>query len=106
VSAAARVRRAIPEPLLRAAVALLDRYTPSAICRRLRPNATRFARACQALKGTHAKAPGVGGAFVELPALGVAAMTPQAPLGALAALTRSRRTRASRPPRGDQARKR
>lgn len=66
----ARGRRSIPEPLLRAAVALLDRYTPSTICRRLRLNAARLRRARQALKGTHAQSAGVDGAFVELPALG------------------------------------
>lgn len=76
--AGARVRRSIPEPLLRAAVALLDRYTPSTICRRLRLNAARLGRARQAWEGTHAKATGVSGAFVELPALG-AAMAPQPP---------------------------
>lgn len=86
--AAKRGRRVIPERLLRAAVALLDRYPPSTICRRLRLNATRFARARQSLAGKHAKARGGGGAFVELAALGVAASEPQLSLVRLDALNR------------------
>jgi hypothetical protein len=59
-------RRAFPERLWRAAVGLLDRYPSSVVCRRLRLNATRFARVREALGLPGAKA---RAAFVELPAL-------------------------------------
>ena len=64
--AAGHIRRAFPERLWRAAVGLLDRYPSSVVCRRLRLNATRFARVREALGSAQA---GQAAAFVELPAL-------------------------------------
>jgi len=79
-------RRALPERLWRAAVGLLGRQTPSAICRRLGLNESRFKHVREVLSGTGttARARGDGGrpsktkqrqiprarrAFVELPSL-------------------------------------
>jgi len=81
-------RRGLPDRLWRAAVGLLDRHTPSAICRRLGLNASRFKRAREDFggAGSAALARGDGGrpskrkrreiprarrAFVELPSLGL-----------------------------------
>lgn len=60
-------RRALPEHLLRAAVALLDRYGSSMICRRLRLNGTRFRRARAAFGVAKTRDTGAHRTFVELP---------------------------------------
>lgn len=48
---ASREERRIPESLWSAAVGLLDRHAPSAICRRLRLSPQRFKEVCAAREG-------------------------------------------------------
>ena len=74
--------RLIPRELWRAALGLLDRYSAYAVCQGLRISPARLQQVRQqggrkgrrlVAKGTTAKASSAtGGAFVELPALGVA----------------------------------
>ena len=100
---ARRKGRVIPAGLWKAAVGLLDRYSSTMICRRLRLNQSRFrderegrgrevvvrrggaARAAQELVLTRrsATASATAGRFVQLPALGIAvANSPTAGHGA------------------------